>query len=153
MVAIRACIFDLNSIITMMNKLSILLISFIIVTTSCSQKKAEEDANKVLYNQVMDIHDEVMPSMDELYRLKKQLTEKIENSPELVDEKRKEIEQTIILIDSASKSMMRWMREFRPEEYKDVELTKYLESEMKRVKTVKETMQDALAQGREATKE
>ncbi len=136
-----------------MNKLLILLTSFIIFITSCGQKKAEEDANKILYNQVMDIHDEVMPSMDELYRLKKQLTEKIENSPDLVEEKRQEIEQTILVIDSASKSMMRWMREFRPEEYKEVELTKYLESEMKRVQTVKEIMQDALVQGREATKE
>ncbi|MBX2946478.1 MAG: hypothetical protein KF725_11655 [Cyclobacteriaceae bacterium] len=136
-----------------MKKLLILVASLFILSTSCSPKKTEEDTNKVLYNQVMDIHDEVMPSMDELYKLKKQLTEKIENSPDLVEEKRQEIEQTILLIDSASKGMMRWMREFKPEEYKEVELTKYLESEMKRVQTVKETMQDALVQGREATKE
>ncbi|MBX2956418.1 MAG: hypothetical protein KF846_09690 [Cyclobacteriaceae bacterium] len=136
-----------------MKKLLILFASLIILFTSCSPKKTEEDTNKVLYNQVMDIHDEVMPSMDELYKLKKQLTEKIENSPDLVEEKRQEIEQTILLIDSASKGMMRWMREFKPEEYKEVELTKYLESEMKRVQTVKETMQDALDKGRKTTQE
>lgn len=136
-----------------MKKLLILFAPIIILATSCSQKKAEEDTNKVLYNQVMDIHDEVMPSMDELYRLKKQLSEKIENSPELVDEKRQEIEQTILLIDSASKGMMRWMHEFKPEEYKEVALTQYLESEMKRVQTVKETMQDALDKGRKSTEE
>lgn len=136
-----------------MKKLLIIFASLIILFTSCSPKNTEEDTNKVLYNQVMDVHDEVMPSMDELYKLKKQLTEKIENSPDLVEEKRQEIEQTIILIDSASKGMMRWMREFKPEEYKEVELTKYLESEMKRVQTVKETMQDALDKGRKTTQE
>lgn len=136
-----------------MKKLAILLTPILILITACGQKKTEEDANKVLYNQVMDIHDEVMPSIDELHRLKKQLTEKIENSPDLVEEKRQEIEQTILLIDSATKGMMRWMREFKPEEYKEGELTKYLESEMKRVQTVKEAMQDALDKGRKTTQE
>ena len=136
-----------------MKKLLFLLTPFILLTTSCGQKKTEEDANKVLYNQVMDIHDEVMPSMDELYRLKKQLTEKIENSPDLVEEKRQEIEQTILLIDSASKSMMRWMREFKPEDYKEGELAKYLESELKQVQTVKDAMMDALEKGRKTTQE
>ncbi len=136
-----------------MKKLLILFTPLVILATSCGQKKTEEDANKVMYNQVMDIHDEVMPSMDELYRLKKQLTEKIENSPDLVEEKRQEIEQTILLIDSASKSMMRWMREFKPEDYKEGELAKYLESELKQVQSVKDAMMDALEKGRKITQE
>jgi len=136
-----------------MKKLLILFTPLIVLATSCGQKKTEEDANKVLYNHVMDIHDEVMPSMDELYRLKKQLSEKIENSPDLVEEKRQEIEQTILLIDSASKSMMRWMRQFKPEDYKEGELAKYLESELKQVQTVKDAMMDALEKGRKTTQE
>jgi hypothetical protein len=123
-----------------------LLISF----TGCSPKQKEEDQNKSLYNQVMDIHDEVMPSMGELNRLKRELKEKIENSPNLVDEKKQEVEETILLIDSASKSMMVWMREFSPEDYAEGELTEYLKSEMKRVQQVKETMLDALEKGRKA---
>ncbi len=136
-----------------MKKLIILLTPLIILATSCGQKKTEEDADKVLYNQVMDIHDEVMPNMDELYRLKKQLTEKIENSPDLVEEKSQEIEQTILLIDSASKGMMSWMREFKPEDYKEGELVKYLELELKEVQAVKDAMMDALEKGRKATQE
>lgn len=123
-----------------------LLIGF----TGCSPKQKEEDQNKSLYNQVMDIHDEVMPSMGELNRLKRELKEKIENSPDLVADKKKEVEETILLIDSASKAMMVWMREFSPEDYTEGELTEYLKSEMKRVQQVKETMLDALEKGRKA---
>lgn len=123
-----------------------LLIGF----TGCSTKQKEEDQNKSLYNQVMDIHDEVMPSMGELNRLKRELKEKIENSPDLVADKKKEVEETILLIDSASKAMMVWMREFSPEDYTEGELTEYLKSEMKRVQQVKETMLDALEKGRKA---
>lgn len=123
-----------------------LLIGF----TGCSPKQNEEDQNKSLYNQVMDIHDEVMPSMGELNRLKRELKEKIENSPDLVADKKKEVEETILLIDSASKAMMVWMREFSPEDYTEGELTEYLKSEMKRVQQVKETMLDALEKGRKA---
>jgi hypothetical protein len=98
----------------------------------------------------MDIHDEVMPSMDELYSLKRQLNDKIANSPELVEEKRKEVENTILLLDSASREMMTWMNEFSPEEYEDDDLRIYLESEMKRVQKVRGSMLDALEKGRKA---
>ncbi|WKZ58979.1 MAG: hypothetical protein QY309_14025 [Cyclobacteriaceae bacterium] len=127
------------------------LLSFTL--TYCGQKKAEEDPNKVLYNEVMDIHDEVMPSMDELYRLKKDLEEKIKNSPDLVEDKKQQMEQTVLLLDSASKSMMSWMREFSPEEYEKEAQRDYLEKELKRVQTVKDVMLKALDEGRKASQD
>lgn len=138
--------------ITMKKTIALLaLLSFTL--TYCGQKKAEEDPNKILYNEVMDIHDEVMPSMEELYRLKKGLEEKVKNSPDLVENKKQEMESTILLIDSASKSMMVWMREFNPEEYEKEAQRDYLEKELKRVKTVKDVMLKALDEGRKATQD
>lgn len=135
-------------------KKTIALLTLIVFTlTYCGQKKTEEDPNKVLYNEVMDIHDEVMPSMDELHRLKKDLEEKIKNSPDLVEDKKQEMEQTVLLLDSAGKSMMSWMREFSPEEYEKEAQRDYLEKELKRVQTVKDVMLKALDEGRKANQD
>lgn len=136
----------------MKQTIAIFLMITLFATIGCSTKPKEDDQEKVseksLYDQVMDIHDEVMPSMGELNRLKRELKDKVEKSPDLVEEKRKEMEETILTIESASKSMMVWMREFNPEDYEGEELTKYLQSEMKRVQQVKETMLEALEKGR-----
>ena len=137
-----------------MKKSFVLFLISGILAAGCSQgskeKQKNEDPNKNLYDQVMDIHDDVMPKMDELYNLKRQLKEKVENSPDLVASKKQEIETTILLIDSASRGMMRWMNEFNPEEHNEDDLRQYLEDEMKRVQQVKETMIDALEKGRKA---
>ncbi len=131
-----------------MKKTIALLILLSFTLTYC-----QEDPNKILYNKVMDIHDEVMPSMDELYRLKKDLEEKIKNSPDLVEDKKQQMEQTVLLLDSASKSMMSWMREFSPEEYEKQAQRDYLEKELKRVQTVKDVMLKALDEGRKVSQD
>lgn len=114
-----------------------------------SQDTPTDDPNKVLYNQVMDIHDEVMPRMDDIMKLKRELKQTIENSASLVPEKRKEIEQKILQLDSAGKAMMDWMNDFRPEDYTGEDLREYLESEMERIKKVKETMLEAIEKAKQ----
>jgi hypothetical protein len=129
---------------------------FIIGLVSCSKNKDNkasdpetDDPNKVLYNQVMDIHDEVMPRMDDIMRLKRELKESIEKSNNLVPEKKKELEQKILQLDSAGKAMMAWMNDFRPEEYTGEDLRDYLESEKERVTKVKELMLEAIQKAKE----
>jgi hypothetical protein len=132
------------------------LITVAIIATSCGKPSQQEslntevvdtlsnDTNQALYNQVMGVHDEVMPKMDDLYKLKKALNEKIKNSPDLVDERKKQLEGTVMLLDSASKAMMVWMRQFKPDTLEGDELRLYLEKEMERVNQVKSTMLDAI---------
>jgi hypothetical protein len=110
---------------------------------------AADDPNKVLYNQVMDIHDEVMPRMEDIVLLKRELKEQLEKSSDLIPEKRKEMEQKIIQLDSAGKAMMDWMNDFQPEEYTGEELRDYLESEKERVTKVKELMLEAIQKAKE----
>lgn len=93
-----------------------------------------------LYDEVMRLHDEGMEKMDEIYALKRKLTQKIADAPGLVEEERQELESRIMQLDSASRAMMVWMREFRPESdtldaegYRD-----YLESELQKVRKVRD---------------
>lgn len=93
-----------------------------------------------LYDEVMRLHDEGMEKMDELYTLKRKLSERITDTPALVEEERQELESRILQLDSASRAMMVWMREFRPENdtldatgYRD-----YLESELQKVQKVRD---------------
>ena len=108
--------------------------------TVCGQKE------KPLYDQVMDIHDEVMPKMGDLYKIKKSFQDSIARNPEMTDEVKTGLEQKILQLDSASTSMMVWMREFNPPDKKKDEeaFKKYMEIELVRVKKMKEDVMRAL---------
>jgi hypothetical protein len=107
---------------------------------------AEENPNQALYDQVMDIHDEVMPRAEDIYQLKKELQEKIASTPDLIAEKKKELEMTIDQLDSADQSMMDWMHHFHPlPDSADQEKARaYLESEMEKIKKVRELTNESI---------
>jgi hypothetical protein len=107
--------------------------------TSCGEKE------KSLYDQVMDIHDEVMPKMNDIYKMRKSLKDSIANTPGMTEETKLQIAQTILMLDSAGNSMMVWMREFNPPDQKDEEaFKKYMESELVKVKKMREDVMKAL---------
>jgi DNA repair exonuclease SbcCD ATPase subunit len=113
----------------------------------------EENPNQALYDQVMDIHDEVMPKAEDIYQLKKELQEKISSAPDLIAEKKQELELAIAQLDSADQSMMDWMHHFHPlPDSADQEKARaYLESEMERIKKVRELMNESIEKGKSAT--
>lgn len=114
-----------------------------------STDQVEETASSPedeLYQKAMAVHDEVMPKMNDIYKLKKQLEEEIKNSPDMVVEKKQTIEIRIKQLNTASESMMQWMRDFDPEGHKadKKEYIEYLKSEIEKVNKVKEDMLTAL---------
>lgn len=113
-----------------------------------------ENPNQPLYDQVMDVHDEVMPAMDEIERLKRTLRDKIANTPDMIEERKAELERVISNLDSASNSMMDWMHEFNPlPDSADQEKARaYLESEMERIKKVKDRMTESIEKAKEEVK-
>ncbi len=136
-----------------------LFIIVCIVAVSCGQKSndhdthehgdgdaIEESGNQALYDEVMKVHDEVMPKMDDIYKMKEELKNRIANTPEMAEEKKKEIEATISKLDSASEGMMIWMRNFNPlpDSLGEEQAKEYLENEMEKVKKVKEDVLEAL---------
>jgi hypothetical protein len=139
----------------MKNFKSALFISLIILA-SCAKTGKHEDhdheaansdnPNQALYDQVMDIHDEVMPRSEDIYQLKKEIQEKIANTPDLIAEKKKELEMTIAQLDSADQSMMDWMHHFHPlPDSADQEKARaYLESEMEKIKKVRELTNESI---------
>jgi len=141
-------------------KISILKLFLIslVFAWGCGQKPHEhessapvgsgESANDALYDEVMKIHDEVMPKMDDIYKLKEELKGKTLTTP-VDEEKKKQIEASIATLDSASESMMVWMREFNPiPDSVGVERAReYLETEMEKIKNVRTEVQEALDKG------
>ena len=143
----------------MKNYLSILFLVMVVLISSCgtksneheghdahAQDKTEISANQELYNEVMKIHDEVMPKMDDIHKLKMSIREKIEKNPTLPKTERIKLDAMYAKLDSANDGMMIWMREFRPlpDSVGEEKAKAYLESEMERVKKVRERMVSAL---------
>jgi hypothetical protein len=111
-----------------------------------AQDKTETSPNQVLYNEVMKIHDEVMPKMDDIHRLKMSIREKIEKNPNLPQTERIKLDAMYAKLDSANDGMMVWMRQFRPlpDSVGEEKAKAYLENEMERVKKVRERMLTAI---------
>lgn len=114
-----------------------------------AEQTQEEGPNQALYNQMMDVHDEVMPKMDDIMKLKRQLQEQISNTPNMVTERKQELERVISNLDSASNSMMNWMHrihEFNPlaDSVDQEKAREYLESEMEEIKKVKELIDESI---------
>lgn len=129
------------------------ILLFVMLVSACSktQPAAEADTesdnpNQVLYDQVMDVHDEVMPRMDDIMKLKRSLQEQIANTPDMVVERKQQLEKIISNLDSASSAMMNWMHEFNPlPDTVDQELAReYLEEEMEKIRKVKTLMLESI---------
>jgi len=141
----------------MKTKLFLVVFAFLVIG-SCGQQSesnhnneemsnSEEDqSNQALYDKVMEVHDEVMPQMNDIYKLKKQLQEEITNSKDLVDDRKKKLESLVFTLDSANNAMMNWMRKFEPPSdtlsLEDARI--YLEEQMTKINGVKAAMQEAI---------
>jgi HEPN domain-containing protein len=115
----------------------------------------DDSPNQALYDQVMDVHDEVMPKMDDIMKLKRELQDKIANSPDMVVERKEQLEQVIANLDSASNAMMSWMHEFNPlpDSVDQEKAREYLESEMEQIRKVKTLTLESIEKAKEeATK-
>lgn len=126
-----------------------------IAAAACQQKSgelqdgsrdAEQNApNQALYDQVMDIHDEVMPKMNDLYKRKTALKTRLE-LPGISETEKEDINQKIARIDSASERMMVWMRQFDPvpDSEGEEKARTYLEAELVKINKVREDILEAL---------
>jgi hypothetical protein len=123
---------------------------------ACGQRSSDQadhnpddtasEGNQALYDKVMDVHDEVMPKMDDLYSSKEKLQNIIAKTPTLAAEKQSAIEATIVELDSASESMMIWMRQFDPlpDSVGVDRAREYLENEMEKIQQVRSMVYEAL---------
>jgi hypothetical protein len=118
-----------------------------------STETAQSDnPNKVLLDQIMDIHDEVMPKMQDLYTLKQSLQEKAGVAGISAEEK-KSLEDMMATLDSANTAMMDWMHKFQPlpDSADQEKAREYLESEMERVMKVRELTNETIEKAKSIT--
>jgi regulator of replication initiation timing len=139
---------------------NILFIGFLIIV-SCNNKSgthshheketANNSPNQALYDQVMAVHDEVMPKTGEIYQLKKELQEKVAKSPDLAVEKKKQLDQIITELDSADHLMMDWMHKFDPlpDSVNQEAAREYLENEMEKIKKVRELINGTIQKAKD----
>ncbi|MEA5426463.1 MULTISPECIES: hypothetical protein [Arcicella] len=110
--------------------LSVLMLS---VVFSCSKS---EDKQKKMIEEVMAVHDEVMPKMDEIMTLKGQL-----DSISKVSSDSSKAKELYVALDSADVQMMEWMEKYNPDQVKgksEEEVVKYYEEEKNKIIKVKE---------------
>lgn len=116
--------------------------------SKASEPFHEGSGNQSLYDEVIRVHDEVMPKMSDIYVLKQKLTAKMDS---VSSEKKDELKLTIQRLDSASNAMNVWMRQFdpKPDSAGVDEARQYLEREMEKIQRVKAKTLEAIEQAKE----
>ena len=119
--------------ITIITLLSIIISS---IFFSCENENKVENKRK----EVFAIHDEIMPEMGNLMKLKRETKAKIHLLDSIGIKTDLDKLNTIIQkLDEADEAMMEWMRNFKDptEETSETEALGYLEEELKKIKEVK----------------
>jgi ABC-type Zn uptake system ZnuABC Zn-binding protein ZnuA len=107
---------------------------------------AKDDPNQALYDEVMAVHNEVMPKTGEIYQLKKELKDKIAAEPD----QKEELEKIVAELDSADHSMMDWMHKFNePDSVTQEVAREYLENEMEKINKVKELINTSVQKAKD----
>lgn len=105
-----------------------------------------------LYDEVMVIHDEVMPEMGTIHKLKKQFKAALKNSKG--EEDIRKINDQIKALDYADDSMMDWMHQFKvPKESTDGEKLTYLEDQRQKMIKVNTEMKAIITSARNEIKD
>ena len=137
----------------------------IFIVFSCSGSAREQDSKALsaeqqevseLEDQVIAIHDEVMPRMGTLVSLKDQLISKNSALETSGNQGAKDlvIINSLVIdnLDQAHESMMDWMRNFEPVDLEgDPDINKtYLQEELVKINSVKELVENAIEAAEEA---
>ena len=121
--------------------------SLSIVFYSCTQETKVEK----MQAEVMVIHDEVMPEMDNLMKLKNQLKNKIARF-DSTGGSTNELNQLVKQLDEADEAMMQWMRNYKDPspEMNEEQALEYLRAQKESISEVKKQINMSKAEAKEA---
>jgi DNA-binding ferritin-like protein (Dps family) len=142
-------------------KQQFLMTILIFLSIACNPQRQKEiieaqTQRDRLYDEVMAVHDEVMPHMRDIRRYKEQIRDKIQSMAREGVTDQREIQVLNNLIDqleSADDAMMGWMRAFGGRDIAQLDdeaSIKYLEEQKQEIEKVKKEMETALSNAREA---
>jgi transposase-like protein len=124
------------------------LIAMFFFLSACAPDKKE--SNEKLKKEVIAIHDEVMPKMDELKKLKKEITQKSNDlaangsgTPEEIGR----LNSIAAELDDSFEEMFVWMRQFKSsyEELTQEEIEVYLQDQKIKVQEVNDHIKSSIA--------
>ena len=126
---------------------NVFLVAFCFLMACQTSNKQEVDL-KALKNEVLDIHDDVMPNMGDLRRVRKSLMLRAD-SIMASDSARAAILLTASdAIDAANEGMMDWMRNFDPNfEGTYEETLNYLNEKKASIEVVRKNMLESKSEG------
>ena len=132
----------------------LIAILYVLIVSACGDGgKAEREA---LRDEVFAIHDEVMPKMGDLRKVRKSLESLADSlaSDPLGAAQAQEFRAIAKEIADANESMMAWMRQFEPDIMEDGtphgEVMAYLKEQKEAIDKVKKDMLESLSKGQEA---
>lgn len=143
-----------------------LLLSSALLIGACAPQKKDQSSTKVeekgldsveqYFKEVMAIHDEVMPKMGEINRLKRTIKRALEEDQSALEATTAEKMKTaLIQLEAADSLMMEWMASFNPgfEKAKKAAdesiVMDFLTNERERISTVRDRMLESIKSGRE----
>jgi len=129
-----------------------IILIFVLFVFSCQQGKKSEVAE--LKDAVMAIHDESMPKMGELRKIRRNLMLQADSLKVSDSTRAVVLLVTAEEIAAANEGMMDWMRNYEPE-YTGTkeEILFYLGEQRKSIQKVKEDMEKSLIKGKEMLKQ
>lgn len=136
------------------------LMLIVLLLAGCGQtgNQEQQEANgtdrEQLYDEVIAVHDEVMPKMQTIMNLKEQLRQKIDSLAADTVANQAQLEKVRSLteaLDQADEAMMSWMRGFKRDygEMTEEEIMDYLNQEKEKIEQVAEQTETAIREARE----
>lgn len=131
----------------MNRSISLFTFGLFLLVVACGPNLVQE--NKIMREQLIAVHDEVMPQMGKLKSYEKKATQKIEelSAREPVDSvKIKNLKVLALDLDQAYEGMFIWMRQYEPEDgdKEPIKVKAYLEEQMVMVTEVNKKMNAVL---------
>lgn len=146
-----------------MHKTVLVLLLFSGLAIACSNGNQQATSNskftqeqlneqQKLWDELMVVHDEVMPKISNIHKLSRQLRNHQETTSGLAVDASEQIDNIVKQLDDADESMFSWMnnlRQLKPlqdiEKHEDI--VKYLKSEQEKMAKVKDDMLNSIKDG------
>jgi paraquat-inducible protein B len=134
-----------------MKEMVLLFLTSLVLLLMSSCENKEKEVENELYEEVMVIHDSIMPAMKDITILQKQIKQRISTLDSSSAEEYDKLLSQRERLDQAHESMMEWMRTFDKdlENRSHEEIIEYLEDRKKRIAQVGTFMRETI----EATKD
>lgn len=135
-----------------MRQIIFLFLSIALVFTACN---TEQSTQEKLWDEMMVVHDEVMPKMGDLNRLSRDIRSQLDTVPPIDTLQKLQQLDLLIRLGKAEEGMMVWMSELKilddlraTKSHK--EIIRYLEAEKQRIGAVRDSMLMGIEAGEKA---